>query len=160
MGVIGGGFLRRWVVDVGLWVVAPSGPEGWSFVSWVPRLFRSSTPGGRLVVGLGHPVVDVYLEFAAARCRPNTVLAAGFDLKVFFTVVPKDPVEVTTADVLAFITSQRSLGDRKVVRLSDGESGLSSRTIQPRLSSLSSMFSLLCGIERSASLRPYDRLGV
>ncbi len=94
------------------------------------------------MVRLGHPVVDDYLVFAAARCRPNTVLAAGFDLKVFFTLVPKEPVEVTTADVLAFITSQRSLGDRKVVRLSDGESGLlSSRTIQRRLSSLSSMYS-------------------
>lgn len=56
--------------------------------------------------GLGHRLVDEYLESLAARCRPNTVLAAGFDLKVFFTLVPKDPVEVTTADVLAFITAQ------------------------------------------------------
>jgi site-specific recombinase XerD len=88
-------------------------------------------------------VVDQYLEFLAARCRPNTVLAAGFDLKVFFSLVPKDPVEVTTADVLGFITEQRSTGDSKVVRLVDGESGLSSRTIRRRLSSLSSLFSFL-----------------
>ena len=88
-------------------------------------------------------MVDDYLEFLAARCRPNTVLAAGFDLKVFFTVVAKDPGEVSTADVLAFITAQRSAGDPKVVRLADGESGLSSRTIKRRLSSLSSMFSYL-----------------
>ena len=65
------------------------------------------------------------------------------DLKVFFTLVGKDPDEVTTADVLAFITAQRSAGDPKVIRLRDGESGLSSRTIQRRLSSLSSMFSFL-----------------
>jgi site-specific recombinase XerD len=92
---------------------------------------------------VGHEVVDDYLEFLAARCRPNTVLAAGFDLKVFFTTVPKDPAEVTTGDVLAFITEQRATGDPTVVRLSDGESGLSARTIQRRLSSLSGMFSFL-----------------
>jgi site-specific recombinase XerD len=94
-------------------------------------------------VQLGHRVVDDCLEFLGARCRSNTVLAAGFDLKVFFSLVPKDPAEVTTADVLAFITVQRSVGDPKVIRLADGESGLSARTIQRRLSSLSSMFSYL-----------------
>ena len=50
---------------------------------------------------------------------------------------------MTTADVLAFIKAQRSAGDPKVVRLADGESGLSSRTIQRRLSSLSSFYSFL-----------------
>ncbi len=85
-------------------------------------------------------VVDDYLKFLAARCRPNTVLASGFVLKVFFTLFPKEPVEVTTADVLGFITVQRSVGDGKVVRSVDGESGLSARTSQRRLSSLSSMF--------------------
>lgn len=96
MGVIGGGFGGRWVVGVGLWVVASSGPERTPVMYWFPCLIRSAGPGERVEVRLGHPVVDVYLEFAAARCRPNTVLAAGFDLKVFFTLVPKDPVEVTT----------------------------------------------------------------
>jgi site-specific recombinase XerD len=72
-------------------------------------------------------------------------LATGYDLKVFFTLVPKDPVEVSTADVLGFITAQR--GDRSVVRLVDGESGLSARTIQRRLSSISGLFGFLlaCG---------------
>ena len=86
-------------------------------------------------------------SFAAARCRPNTVLAAGYDLKVFFSIIDADPVEVSTADVLAFIKAQRSAGDPNVIRLVDGESGLSSRTIQRRLSSLSSMYSYLlaCG---------------
>jgi len=136
-------FGGRWVVAVGLWVVVPSGPEMDAHMSWSPCLIRSVSSGGRVQVRLGHEVVDGYLEFLAARGRPNTVLAAGFDLKVFFTLVPKDPVEVTTADVLAFITAQRSAGDPKVVRLADGESGLSSRTIKRRLSSLSSMFSYL-----------------
>lgn len=110
---------------------------------WSPCLIRLSRPEGRVDVRLGHPVVDDYLEFAAARCRPNTVLAAGYDLKVFFSIVEKDPVEVTSADVLAFIKAQRAAGDPNVIRLADGESGLSSRTIQRRLSSLSSMYSYL-----------------
>ena len=50
---------------------------------------------------------------------------------------------MTTADVLAFITVQPPSADDTVVRLVDGESGLSARTIQRRLSSLSSMFSYL-----------------
>lgn len=82
--------------------------------------------------------MDRYLEFVAARARPNTLLATGYDLKVFFSVVAKDPTEVTTADLLEFITAQRS--DRRVVRISDGESGLSPRTIQRRLSTLSGLF--------------------
>ena len=57
----------------------------------------------RLVLQLGHRLVDDFLAFADARGRPNTVLAAGFDLKVFFTIIAKDPVEVTSTDVLEFI---------------------------------------------------------
>jgi len=136
-------FGGRWVVAVGRCVVVPSGPEMGAQMSWFPCLVRSVSSGGRVHVRLGHHLVDDYLEFLAARRRPNTVLAAGFDLKVFFALVPKDPVEVATADVLAFITAQKSAGDPKVVRLSDGESGLSSRTIKRRLSSLSSLFSYL-----------------
>jgi len=50
----------------------------------------------------------LYLEFLAARCRANSVLAARFDLKVFFTVVGKPVQGVTAADVLGFITAQRT----------------------------------------------------
>ena len=42
---------------------------------------------GGLVVRTGIPLVDIYLEFLGGRCRPNTVLAAAYDLKVFFEVV-------------------------------------------------------------------------
>ncbi len=77
-------------------------------MSWSPEFQRVDRADGGVEVRLGHPVVDRYLEFLAARCRPNTVLAAGFDLKVFFTLVPVEPTEVTTADVLAFITAQRA----------------------------------------------------
>ena len=123
MGVIGGGFLGRWVGGLGRCVVAPSGSERVAAMEWMPCLVRSKTPGGGIRIGVGHEVVDDYLEFLAARCRPNTVLAAGFDLKVFFTTVPKDPTEVTTGDVLGFITAQRAVGDPTVVRLSDGGRG-------------------------------------
>ena len=143
MWVIRRWFGGRWVVVVGRWVVVPSGSEMGVHMSWFPCLDRSVSSGGRVRIRLGNEVVDDYLEFLGARCRPNTVLAAGFDLKVFFTLIPKDPVEVTTADVLAFITAQRSAGDPKVIRLVDGESGLSSRTIKRQLSSLSSLFSYL-----------------
>jgi hypothetical protein len=62
------------------------------------------------------------LELVAARGRPNTLLAHAYDLKVFFTVIDRDPVDVAPADVLAFIAEQR-LPRRasNVVRIEDGE---------------------------------------
>src|SRR5712691_9694507 len=56
-------------------------------MQWTPFLLRSSGPGDQVRVSLGDPLVDDYLEFVAARCRPNTVLATAYDLKVFFAVV-------------------------------------------------------------------------
>jgi integrase/recombinase XerD len=112
-------------------------------MSWSPELVRFTASDGGVLIRLGHESVDAYLEFLAVRCRPNTVIAAGSDLKIFFTMVGKDPVGVTTADVLAFVTAQRSVGDPNVIRLVDGESGLSARTIKRRLSSLSSMYAFL-----------------
>jgi integrase/recombinase XerD len=47
------------------------------------RLSRSGNAAGELVVRLGVPLLDEYLEFVAGRCRPNTVLAVAYDLKVF-----------------------------------------------------------------------------
>ncbi len=57
---------------------------------------------------LGDPLLDAYLEFVAARSRPNTVLATWFDLKVFFAVVGRPVGEVRAVDVLGFITAQRT----------------------------------------------------
>jgi len=70
-------------------------------------------PGASLVWegvpgSLGDPLLDAYLEFVAARSRPNTVLATWFDLKVFFTVVGKPVAEVAPVDALGFITAQRA----------------------------------------------------
>jgi len=72
------------------------------------------------------------------------VLASGFDLKVFFSVVNKDPVEVDTADVLAFIAVQREpRRGATVVRIEDGERGLAARTIKRRLATLSGLYEYL-----------------
>src|SRR4051794_6906349 len=79
---------------------------------------------------VGHEQVDGFLEFVAARARPNTVKAYAHDLKVFFTIVGKEPAEVTARDVLAFVTAQRRgrAGVENVVRITDGSAGLSAAT--------------------------------
>ena len=95
-------------------------------------------------LGWGIGLLDDYLEMVAARARPNTVLATAFDLKVFFTVVAKEPEEVAGADVLAFIAAQRQpRRGAKVVRIEDGEAGLSARTIKRRLASVTGLFEYL-----------------
>ncbi len=100
--------------------------------------------GHVVAITLGHPLLDAYLEFVAARARPNTLLATGYDLKVFFSVIAKDPTEVNSADVLAFITAQRApRRGPTVVRLEDGEAGMSARTIKRRLASISGLFGYL-----------------
>jgi site-specific recombinase XerD len=118
---------------------------------------------------LGHPVLDDYLRFVTARVRPNTVLATAFDLKVFFEIVVRDPTEVTTRDVLAFVEAQRQPRQgENVVRIDDGEQGLSARTIKRRLSSVSGLFSFLVArgdinsnpVPRGLSTRRPGRRGV
>lgn len=111
---------------------------------WSPCLVRSAVSPDAVRVELGDRLVDAYLEFVAARCRPNTVLATGYDLKVFFEVVGKEPVRVSTADVFAFIAAQRApRRGAGVVWLEDGEAGLSARTIKRRLASVSGLFTYL-----------------
>ena len=110
-------------------------------MSSFPCVVRVVSASGQVRYRLGERLVDRYLEFVAGRCRPNTLRAVAFDLKAFFTVVRKDPVAVTAADVFEFLADQR--GDRTVVRLADRESGLSARTIARRLSSVSGLYAYL-----------------
>jgi integrase/recombinase XerD len=110
-----------------------------TMTDWTPARVDPS----RERVELGHPAVDSFLELVRARCRPNTVLATAYDLKVFFTVVTKDPLEVTTADVFEFVKQQRSSGSGNVVRLVDGSSGVALSTIRRRLSSVSGLYGYL-----------------
>ncbi len=72
------------------------------------------------------------------------MLATAYDLKVFFSVVGKEPSRVCTADVFSFLSAQRAprRGPR-VVRLEDREAGLSARTIKRRLASVSGLFAYL-----------------
>jgi len=106
-----------------------------------PVIVPTSSPSGETRFALGDPLVDSYLEFVAGRSRPNTLRAVAFDLKSFFAVIDKDPLAVVPADVFEFLADQR--GDRTVVRMSDGESGLSARTIARRLSSVSGFYAYL-----------------
>jgi integrase/recombinase XerD len=96
---------------------------------------------GEARFALGEPLVDSYLAFVAGRCRPNTLRAVAHDLKTFFAVINKAPVDVAAADIFDFVADQR--GDRSVVRISDGESKLSARTIARRLSSISGLYAYL-----------------
>ncbi len=76
-------------------------------VTFSPCFDRFEDGAGRESVRLGHRLVDGYLELVAARARPNTLLAQAYDLKVFFSIVEADPVDVVAADVLEFVSAQR-----------------------------------------------------
>ena len=108
-------------------------------------LTSSASPAGDLTVRLGEPLLDAYLDFVAARCRPNTVLATAFDLKVFFAVVGKPPAEVSPADVLGFVTAQRAGTDTsaRLAVVGEDTSGKSTRTVRRRLSSVSGLYGFL-----------------
>jgi integrase/recombinase XerD len=110
-------------------------------MTFIPCLVRCSTSAGEHRYALGDPLVDSYLAFVAGRARPNTLRAFAHDLKTFFAVVEKPPAEVVAVDVFDFLAHQR--GDRTVIRMSDGESGWSARTIARRLSSVSGLYSYL-----------------
>jgi integrase/recombinase XerD len=112
-------------------------------VGFDPCLVRSPVGDGGEVVRVGHPLLDAFLELVAARSRPNTVLASAFDLKVFFSVIGKDPVEVDIADVLAFIAAQREPRRGSTVVRIDGERGLAARTIKRRLATISGLYEYL-----------------
>jgi len=103
---------------------------------------------GELVARTGVPLADAYLEFLGGRCRPNTVRAAAYDLKVFFTVVGRPPDQVRPADVLAFITAQRTgrggeHGALQPVQARVEPGGVSAATVRRRLSIVSGFFGFL-----------------
>jgi integrase/recombinase XerD len=123
-------------------------------MTFVPRMERVMEGSELRSITLGHPLVDAYLEFVGARGAVNTWLATGYDLKVFFEVVGKEPAEVGSADVFAFVAEQRKPRQENVVRIEDGEAGLSARTIARRLSSIAGLFEYLlvrgdAGVDRN-----------
>ena len=123
-------------------------------MTFVPRMERVMDGRELRSITLGHPLVDAYLEFVGARGAVNTWLAAAYDLKVFFEVVGKEPAEVGSTDVFAFVAEQRMPRQENVVRIEDGEAGLSARTIARRLSSIAGLFEYLlvrgdAGVDRN-----------
>lgn len=108
----------------------------------------------------GDPLLDAYLEFLVARVRPNSVLAAWYDLKVFFGVVGKPVVAVTPADVFGFITAQRAgaatLPAAGVVQVRDDAVGVSLRTVHRRLSTISGFYGFLAA-RGDVSVSPVPR---
>ena len=112
---------------------------------WCPSFQSRLRADGRREYRVGHELVDEFLEFASGRARPNTVRAYAHDLSVFFGVIRKEPADVTPRDVLRFVTAQRQprKGAENVVRISDGESGLSPSTIKRRLAAVSSLYGYL-----------------
>ena len=138
---------------------------------FMPCLLRHRRGPELESITLGHPLLDDYLAFVAARARTNTWLAVASDLKIFFAVVAKPPAEVTSADVFAFLSAQRTpLHGARVVRLDDGEPGLAARTIARRLSTVRGLYAYLSargdtGVDRNpvptslAARRPAGRRG-
>src|SRR2546430_17577200 len=101
----------------------------------MPCLVRS-TDDGIPVIRLGHPLLDDYLAFVAARARTNTWLAVAYDLKVFFSVLAKEPAAETTADVVAFLEEHRPpRRGAKRVRPEVGAAGMAAQRSAPRRSS-------------------------
>jgi integrase/recombinase XerD len=68
--------------------------------------------GGELQVSVGHALIDEYLQFLTARARPNTRLAVAFDLKVFFSVIDKTPVRITSGRRDGVLRAARGQPDR------------------------------------------------
>jgi site-specific recombinase XerC len=108
------------------------------------------------VARLGPLLADEYLEFLAGRCRPNTVLAVAYDLKVFFTAVAKSPRRVCPVDVLAFMTAQRAGGEGRMQVAQAGGGGVSARTLRRRLSSVSGLYGFLLA-RGDVSVNPVPR---
>jgi site-specific recombinase XerD len=122
----------------------------------VIRVARSRDAAGGLVVRLGVPLLDEYLEFLGGRCRPNTVLAVAYDLKIFFTAVGKPPRRVRPAGVLAFMTAQRAGGVGRLQVAGPGAAGVSARTLRRRLSSVSGLYGFLLA-RGDVSVNPVPR---
>ena len=106
---------------------------------WSPEVRRVVGDGGEGgVFVVGHRLVDDFLRFAGGRARPNTVRAYAHDLKTFFAIAGKDPLEVQAEDVVGSSPpAERSAGAENVARISDGGSGLSAATIRRRLAVVS-----------------------
>ncbi len=88
--------------------------------------------------------------------RPNTVRAYAHDLKAFFTVVGKDPVEVTPARRVGVRDRAAAAAAGRRERGADlrWRAGLSASTIQRRLAAVSSLYGYLVAAGRRGGGEP------
>jgi integrase/recombinase XerD len=109
------------------------------------KLRREVVDGKVTRLSLGVAEVDDYLKFLQYRCRPNTWLSYGYDLQIFLNFIRKPLLEVTSADILAFVDSQQSAPNRqgRTNGLSSKGPGLSNRTINRRLAAVASFYEYL-----------------
>jgi site-specific recombinase XerD len=109
------------------------------------KLVREFENGKIVKLSLGVADVDAYLKFLQYRCRPNTWISYGYDLQIFLNFIRKPLIEVTSADILAFVDSQQSASNRqgRTSGLSSKGPGLSSRTINRRLAAVASFYEYL-----------------
>lgn len=112
---------------------------------FTPQYRRVPRHDGSVGYLLGHELLDAFIEFTAGRARPNTVRVYTHDLKIFFGVVGKDPEEVTSADVIAFVVAQQAprAGSENVVRFPDASVGLAPATVMRRLAAVSCFYGYL-----------------
>ena len=125
---------------------------------WSPSFQCVAGADGGRSWRVGHEQVDEFLEFAHGRVRPNTVRAYAHDLSVFFSIVGKEPSEVTARDVLDFVAAQQrpGRGSENVVRIFDGGAGLSASTIKRRLAAASSFYGYLV-VRGDVAVNPVPR---
>lgn len=108
------------------------------------KLHREVEEGKVVGLSLGVPEVDDYLKFLKYRCRPNTWINYGYDLQIFLNIVRKRILEVTPADIFAFIEQQRETSlRRRDDKLGHLSSGLSSQTVKRRLTAVSGFYEYL-----------------
>lgn len=106
------------------------------------QLRRKVHDGQICQLSLGLDLVDQYLDFLRCRCRPNTWLSYGHDLKVFFNTVDKPIAEVSTADIFRFIKCQ-SYPEHEGSTPADAPRGVSARTLKRRLCAVSGLYQFL-----------------
>jgi hypothetical protein len=105
-----------------------------------PAFIRSYCPAGSLAIAsMIRSSTPIWSSSEAAVVPPRCAVA--FNLKTFFAVVDKAPSDVVAADVFDFLAHQR--GDRTEVRITDGVSALSARTIAQRIPSVSGLYGYL-----------------
>lgn len=104
------------------------------------KLHQELVDGKVTKLSVGVPEVDDYLKFLQYRCRPNSWISYGYDLQVFLNTIAGPVLEVTSADILAFVESQRSPkpgSKRSVIP------GLCNRTIGRRLATIAGLYEYL-----------------